>query len=471
MRLRTVTAFASGMAAVCAMTGTPAQAPPTAHHDAVPSIQRVFDTIAVDDLRPNSMTVVGPAAVTAGVAGVVPEPPKSPLAVLGAPGSGPAQQVLVTAYLRAVANAPAACRLRPEVLAAIGQVESGSAGGRQVDRSGTVVPGIFGPVLSGGPFAAIADTDHGRLDGDTRWDRAVGPMQFIPGTWAVSGKDGNGDGRADPQNVFDAAASAAGYLCAHDRDLATRTGLDAAVLAYNHSASYLATVRAWITWFDTHGLDSMGSVAFTVPTPVGPVRDVQEASLTRPAAGRTAASTTTSPETAPSPSPTTATPAPTEAPTATPSPTTTATPTPTETATPSPTTTATPTPAETATPSPTTTATPTPTQTPTPTPSPTPTATPTPTQTPTPTPSPTTTAQVVVEPGMVVTVAQQGKDDHTFFLGDADRSPDPALDVVAPDSALGTAVTGATVGDTVTYRDEQGADVTITVTEARRPGQ
>ena len=31
---------------------------------------------------------------------------------------------------------------------------------------------------------AIRDTDGGRYDGDPVWDRAVGPMQFIPGTWA-----------------------------------------------------------------------------------------------------------------------------------------------------------------------------------------------------------------------------------------------------------------------------------------------
>ena len=39
---------------------------------------------------------------------------------------------------------------------------------------------------------------HGRLDGDDTWDRAVGPMQFIPSTWAWSGRDGDGDGVAQP---------------------------------------------------------------------------------------------------------------------------------------------------------------------------------------------------------------------------------------------------------------------------------
>src|SRR5687767_9098537 len=63
-------------------------------------------------------------------------------------------------------------------------------------------------------FASIVDTDGGVLDGDARWDRAVGPMRFIPSTWQLVGRDGNGDGIADPFSIDDAALSAAAYLCA-----------------------------------------------------------------------------------------------------------------------------------------------------------------------------------------------------------------------------------------------------------------
>ncbi len=56
------------------------------------------------------------------------------------------------------------------------------------------MPPVRGPALSGGAFSAIRDTDGGRYDGDPVWDRAVGPMQFIPGTWRIWGADGNGDG-------------------------------------------------------------------------------------------------------------------------------------------------------------------------------------------------------------------------------------------------------------------------------------
>ena len=81
-----------------------------------------------------------------------------------------------------------------------------------------------------------------RLDGDPAYDHAVGPMQFIPSTWARYASDGNGDGRADPFNVYDAALAAARYLCAAGGDLGSEAGQARAVLAYNHSASYVATV-------------------------------------------------------------------------------------------------------------------------------------------------------------------------------------------------------------------------------------
>jgi len=37
-------------------------------------------------------------------------------------------------------------------------------------------------------------------------------MQFIPSTWQLAGRDGNGDGTADPFNIDDAALSAATCL-------------------------------------------------------------------------------------------------------------------------------------------------------------------------------------------------------------------------------------------------------------------
>jgi hypothetical protein len=175
--------------------------------------------------------------------------------------------VLLAAYRQAVAGAPPGCHLPVSLLAAIGQVESGSLAGRSLDAAHRAVPPVLGPVLDGVGAAAIRDTDGGRLDGNAVWDRAVGPMQFIPSTWAAFGVDGDGDGRADPQDVYDATASAAGYLCAGGRDLALPSGLRSAILAYNHSTAYLATVLAWQQRFTGSSVGTIQAVIDKNNTP------------------------------------------------------------------------------------------------------------------------------------------------------------------------------------------------------------
>ena len=222
---------------------------------------------------------------------------------------------LLAAYRKAVAGAPPACHLPVSLLAAIGQVESGSLAGRSIDTAHRVVPPVLGPLLDGVSFAAIPDTDGGRLDGNPRWDRAVGPMQFIPSTWAGSGVDGDGDGQADPQNVYDATASAAGYLCAHGRDLALDSGLRSAILSYNHSDAYLADVLDWARRFGAPSGDTSRATSggLTVPanfTPANPTPSNRTASGTTGASSahpspsnRTASGSTGSSSSPPTPSP------------------------------------------------------------------------------------------------------------------------------------------------------------------------
>ena len=154
------------------------------------------------------------------------------------------------AYALAVASAPARCHLTTSVLAAIGQVESGNLVGRTLDDHSRPVPAILGPVLDGTRWRAVPDTDGGRWDGDTVWDRAVGPLQFIPATWRVAGVDMDGDGKRDPQDVYDAAGAAMVYLCADGRDLSTAEDLRSAVLSFNHSTAYLALVLRWKVVFE-----------------------------------------------------------------------------------------------------------------------------------------------------------------------------------------------------------------------------
>ncbi|WP_405683079.1 lytic murein transglycosylase [Streptomyces sp. NBC_00057] len=185
-----------------------------------------------------------------------PKPPKagvkqSPAAVRSWAEAGIPATVLA-AYRKAesaLGRTDPGCRLPWQLLAAIGKVESGQAGGGRVDAHGTTLSPILGPVLNGSGFANIPDTDGGAYDGDRTYDRAVGPMQFIPSTWAHWGKDGNGDGRRDPSNVHDAALAAGYYLCAGPRDLSVKADLDRAILSYNHSDTYLRTVLSWLEFY------------------------------------------------------------------------------------------------------------------------------------------------------------------------------------------------------------------------------
>lgn len=175
--------------------------------------------------------VAGPAALASWVTRIA--------AATGIPDR--ALQAYAQADLRLATEHPG-CHLNWTTLAGIGSVESnhGRHAGASVAQNGRVTPPILGPPLDGsGGNKAIRDTDGGALDGDRVWDRAVGPMQFIPSTWARWGVRASGDGAApDPQNIDDATLAAARYLCAGGQDLTTGTGWWQAVLSYNNTTEY-----------------------------------------------------------------------------------------------------------------------------------------------------------------------------------------------------------------------------------------
>ena len=143
-----------------------------------------------------------------------------------------------------LSKADASCKLPWNLVAALGRVESnhGRSNGNALSADGLAEPGIYGAPLNGNGVAKISDTDNGSLDKDTVWDRAVGPMQFIPGTWANVGVDSDNDGKKNPQDIDDAATAAGIYLCAGSDDLSTDGGARAAVHRYNHSDSYVDLV-------------------------------------------------------------------------------------------------------------------------------------------------------------------------------------------------------------------------------------
>lgn len=149
----------------------------------------------------------------------------------------------LTAYVDAaerIRKSVPGCGLAWNTLAGIGSSESshGAFGGARLDDSGVASPRIIGVALDGtGGNRAIRDTDGGSLDGDTTWDRAVGPMQFIPTTWERWGESADG-GEPDPHDIDDAALAAGRYLCDAGGDLSTSQGWSRAVLTYNQSRAY-----------------------------------------------------------------------------------------------------------------------------------------------------------------------------------------------------------------------------------------
>lgn len=200
---------------------------------------------------------------------IVPEPATATPAFAAAPAPAPAAApaplpegplgipaINYDAYRsaeRVLAERNPTCGISWMQIAGVGRVESSHANGGKADERGNLIEPIIGLPLDGSlpGQAVITDTDGGALDGDTVYDRAVGPTQFIPSTWALYGTDGNGDGVADPQNLYDAAASTATYLCDGGTNMRDIVSATKAILRYNNSMAYVANVTAWSLAYST----------------------------------------------------------------------------------------------------------------------------------------------------------------------------------------------------------------------------
>ncbi|MEC3975958.1 lytic transglycosylase domain-containing protein [Amycolatopsis sp. H20-H5] len=208
------------------------------------------------------------------------------------------------------------CHVDWALIASIGRIESNHARGGYVDAKGTTLEPILGPVLNGaGPFAAVPDTDQGRFDGDKVWDRAVGPMQFIPSTWWGYASDGNGDGESNPNNIYDASLATGRYLCSGGLDLSSPDPLRAAIYRYNNSDTYVNTVILWAEAYRNGVLPTADSKvpvgapnaaaapppAEVPPPPVPPTPTPGTSAPTLPPTQTTGTSTSTQTSTTPSP--------------------------------------------------------------------------------------------------------------------------------------------------------------------------
>ncbi len=174
-------------------------------------------------------------------------------------------EIVLAAYRNAelaLETAQPGCGLTWNLLAGIGRIESGHASNGRTDAAGTSTTPIFGPALDGTlpGNEVIKEADGGFV-------RAVGPMQFLPSTWALYSADGNGDGATDPHNVFDAALGAGKYLCSGGLNLRDASQELRAVLRYNNSMSYAANVLSWSAAYRTGGAPSQVTISPDIVPP------------------------------------------------------------------------------------------------------------------------------------------------------------------------------------------------------------
>jgi membrane-bound lytic murein transglycosylase B len=201
----------------------------------------------------------------------------------------------LAAYQRAetvINTADKSCNIPWQLIAAIGRVESdhGRYGGNSLNADGLATPGIFGIALDGSNGTTrITDSDAGLYDSDQKFDRAVGPMQFIPSTRRVVGVDADGDGERNPQDIDDAALATAVYLCSGDDDLSTEAGQRASVFRYNHSQSYvdlvLSIMEAYSSGDYTAVPNGTTSAGYFVPDPTPPAAPGKGPKNSGPAGG------------------------------------------------------------------------------------------------------------------------------------------------------------------------------------------
>lgn len=208
--------------------------------------------------------IAGPTALLLllAAASAPPPAPSGPAGVAAIPPGVVAADTQASAEIGTLAPG---CVVPPWALLAIGEVESGNLSGRSIAGNGDVDPPVIGPALDGSVpgTAVVPDTDGGSLDGDPAWDHAVGPMQILPSTWRRWARRASGTGAPDPQNVADAALTAAVILCQPPRDLSDPAQFSQALLAYNPSAAYVTEVLAWAA-------SSAGAVGTPAPAPAPP---------------------------------------------------------------------------------------------------------------------------------------------------------------------------------------------------------
>src|ERR1700760_1026517 len=263
----------------CAVSGAarPFQAPTTA--SPITPVVSVAVVAAAASYRPGPVVVKAARPPTSvHIAAATKSAPAPPVAVVNSSSALGIPSMALAAYRNAeqkMATTDPGCGISWNLLAGIGRIESGHANGGVTDARGTAIQPIYGPALDGtlpGNEVIVQSSAGGRVS----YARAMGPMQFLPGTWARYASDGDGDGVADPQNLSDSTLAAARYLCSGGLNLRDQSQVMAAILRYNNSTSYARNVLGWAAAYAT------GVVPVDLPPGPGPAPPLADPHLENP---------------------------------------------------------------------------------------------------------------------------------------------------------------------------------------------
>ncbi|MEV4192102.1 bifunctional lytic transglycosylase/C40 family peptidase [Streptomyces toxytricini] len=167
---------------------------------------------------------------------------------------------------------------------------AGGAGGRALGLAKGAVPskyqalvqkwGVLCPTLSPAVLAAQLYSESGWNPTVVSPADARGIAQFIPGTWATHGIDGDGDGDRDIWDPNDAIPSAASYDCALAKDVGKVPGDPVAnmLAAYNAGPGAVFKYQGVPPYKETQGyVKAITTLAKSFERPVGRVAPSQQA--------------------------------------------------------------------------------------------------------------------------------------------------------------------------------------------------
>jgi hypothetical protein len=200
------------------------------------------------------MAILTPVLL-AGAVAASPERPSVDVPVAAAPPAAPAPQAVaprplaepaaglrvpakaMSAYRKAeqtMATAAPGCGISWNLLAGIGRIETATAGG-----AATAVHSVYA--------------------------RPTAPTKFASATWSRFAADGDGDGKSDPKNPFDATLATAKHLCSGGQNFRNQSQALKALLRYNDSMAFAANVLGWAAAYAT------GTSPLNLPPIYGPV--------------------------------------------------------------------------------------------------------------------------------------------------------------------------------------------------------